>query len=352
MGGNADQFRAQVRVVDPWQRVDRAAQRGKGVLDLVRDIGGECLDRVDPLAQRGGHVGDRPGQQADLVAPLRQPRHHHRAVPARSHPHRRADQQLQRLDDGARQEQRQLDRDHQRDADNDRQCLARVSDLVDDIAGVAGGQQDLVTLAIRDGGGNHRRAVGRAAQAHGRLAGLARLADFRPGIGRGNRRLDIVGHGRRSDQVVHRIVEKLCGLHRPRLAGGRGEREAGFVGYQEAVGQLASLGIIEPQPQHLLAADPRQQRLALAARGFGQRVSDDQGFGAGQLEAFRDQLLAIGIEVDHARPHQPEHDQVHREDAGGQRESAGPEQPVRAGPRVSLSFRQRNSLRRKASRFR
>ena len=47
---------------------------------------------------------------------LGQARHHDLAVAAQPHAHRGADQRAQRLDDGARQEQRQQDRDDQRDA--------------------------------------------------------------------------------------------------------------------------------------------------------------------------------------------------------------------------------------------
>ena len=58
----------------PGQRFDRAAQAGKRVLDFMRHVGGEMVDRIDPLPQRVGHVGNRAGEQTDLVMPLRQPR--------------------------------------------------------------------------------------------------------------------------------------------------------------------------------------------------------------------------------------------------------------------------------------
>ena len=51
------------------QRLDRRAQRGERVLQLVRDVGGEALDRLDAAVERVGHVAQRARQVADLVAP-------------------------------------------------------------------------------------------------------------------------------------------------------------------------------------------------------------------------------------------------------------------------------------------
>jgi hypothetical protein len=52
---------------DPRQGLHRAAQRGQRVLQLVGDVGGEALDRVDAVVERLGHVAQRPRQMADLV---------------------------------------------------------------------------------------------------------------------------------------------------------------------------------------------------------------------------------------------------------------------------------------------
>ena len=51
------------------QRFDRAAQRGQRVLQFVRHVGGETLDRVDPVVERARHVAQRAGKVADLVGP-------------------------------------------------------------------------------------------------------------------------------------------------------------------------------------------------------------------------------------------------------------------------------------------
>ena len=42
-----------------------------GFLQLMRDVGGEALDRLDAAVERVGHVAQRAGQMADLVAPAR-----------------------------------------------------------------------------------------------------------------------------------------------------------------------------------------------------------------------------------------------------------------------------------------
>ena len=57
-----------LRVLDPRHGLDRAAQRGQRVLDLVGDVGGEALDRVHARPQRLGHLAQRAGEIADLVA--------------------------------------------------------------------------------------------------------------------------------------------------------------------------------------------------------------------------------------------------------------------------------------------
>ena len=49
------------------QGLDRAAQRGQRVLQLVRDVGREALDRVDAVVERPRHVAQRARQMADLV---------------------------------------------------------------------------------------------------------------------------------------------------------------------------------------------------------------------------------------------------------------------------------------------
>src|SRR5262249_29724699 len=54
------------------QRLNRRAQRGEGVLELVRYVGGEALYRLDAVIERGGHVAQRPREVTDLVAAVNQ----------------------------------------------------------------------------------------------------------------------------------------------------------------------------------------------------------------------------------------------------------------------------------------
>ncbi len=49
------------------QGLDRAAQRGQRILQLVGDVGREALDRLDAVVERAGHVAQRAGEMADLV---------------------------------------------------------------------------------------------------------------------------------------------------------------------------------------------------------------------------------------------------------------------------------------------
>ena len=207
MRGNRGQLAAELRVVDLFQRFERAAQAGQRVLDFVRDVGGEGFDAVDPAAQRGGHVGNRAGEQADLVAPFGQARHYHRAVTAQPHPHRRADQRAQRLNNGAGQEQRELDRDDQRYRQHDHQCLTRVADRLGDVGGVAGRQQHFAARADGGGGVDDRCFIGGGALNHDGLAQSHRADHFGPGVGAFFGRVGVRFQRRRAEQIVHPRID-------------------------------------------------------------------------------------------------------------------------------------------------
>ncbi len=51
----------------PWQRLKCAAHRSQGILQFVRDIGGEALDGVEAIVKRLGHFSEGAGKMADLV---------------------------------------------------------------------------------------------------------------------------------------------------------------------------------------------------------------------------------------------------------------------------------------------
>ena len=59
---------AAVLVARQRQRLHRRAQRGQRVLQFMGDVGGEHLDRLDAVIERVGHVAQRAGEMADLVA--------------------------------------------------------------------------------------------------------------------------------------------------------------------------------------------------------------------------------------------------------------------------------------------
>ena len=74
------------RILDPLERVDRGAQRGERVLELVGDVGGEGLGRVDPLAAGSGSCRPARGRagrsrRAARAGPARRPRGRGRAGP-------------------------------------------------------------------------------------------------------------------------------------------------------------------------------------------------------------------------------------------------------------------------------
>ena len=62
---------AKLGILDPVEAVDGGPQRRERVLELVRHVGGESLDIVDPLPQRLAHVRHGAGEKADLVAARR-----------------------------------------------------------------------------------------------------------------------------------------------------------------------------------------------------------------------------------------------------------------------------------------
>ena len=120
---------AQRRILDPVEAVDRRAQRGEGVLELVGDVGGEGLGRVDPLAQRLGHVVQARGRagrsrRAARAGAAPRPRARGRAGPDARRARAGAAE-----GDGAGEEQRQQDREDQRDEQDDSEREALGADL-------------------------------------------------------------------------------------------------------------------------------------------------------------------------------------------------------------------------------
>ena len=58
------------RRFDARQGFDGAAQRGQRILQFMRDIGGEALDRLDAAVERLGHLAERAREMADFVGAI------------------------------------------------------------------------------------------------------------------------------------------------------------------------------------------------------------------------------------------------------------------------------------------
>ena len=105
---------ARVVAAGERQGLDRAAQRGQRVLQLVRHVRGEALDGVDAVVERLRHVAQRARQVADLVGAAGEVGDLLARLRAPAHPLGRLRQAADRAGDGAGEEQRQDDHDHGR----------------------------------------------------------------------------------------------------------------------------------------------------------------------------------------------------------------------------------------------
>ena len=89
------------------QRLHRRAQRSKRVLELVRHVGGESLDRLDAGIERVGHVAQRARQVPDLVAPVAQIGNFHARADTPAHESGAFRQPPNRTGDGSGEQERQ-----------------------------------------------------------------------------------------------------------------------------------------------------------------------------------------------------------------------------------------------------
>src|SRR5439155_936072 len=148
------------RVVKAGGGLDRAAQRGKRVLDLVRDIRREALDGAHPLPQRIGHLAQRARQLADLVVASGDIGDFD-ARAAAAGALRRRREPADRPGNRARQIERQQHGHQQRDAKDAQQFEPHGAQLVLDLP-VAGrhhdGAEHLLVALQRDGDGDHQTA--------------------------------------------------------------------------------------------------------------------------------------------------------------------------------------------------
>ena len=277
-------------------------------------------------------------QHADLVAATLHARHLDLAVAAEANPDRGVAEPAQRIDDRPREVERERDRDEQRQRDDGQQRGASIAHGLGDVGGIAGGQQRGAVDPDRRGGGDHRRAVGSAAQLDLGAALLAGDHDLGPGVGVLRLRLDVRLRGLRPDQEVDRAVEPAREVLAPRRRHRVLELER-RLGEREAVGREVALGIVHAQPHALFLADLDQQRLLPLARRSGQRLGRDLGLDPGQLETLVEQLAAVGIEEEQAAGEDQQRDQVDRENAGGERSLGREGDPFEPAPLAILSHR-------------
>ena len=316
------QLRAQVRPVHPFQRIERGAQRGDGVFQLMADIGGEGVGRVDALAQRMAHVGQGAGQHADLVAPFGQARHRDFARAAQAHAHRCAGQALERLDDGAGEEEREQHRRQHRRAQHQAEAEAFGAHGAGDVARVFGGEQ-AGSVLHRHGRGDHEGAVGGIAVHRPRPAGAARGLHFGPGGGAIERRLLEIGRAVGRHDAVDQLVKEAGDMALPFLFGRQAQAVARRV-HGEAVRDqravraiaahpvagLARIGgdqLVLPIGRRIFQADRQQFQLA---RRLAQPVVHDAG--------------AIAVEIEEAAGQQRQREYIDRQDARGEAQPPRP----------------------------
>ena len=153
---------------DHPKRADGGTQRGKRVLDLMRDIGGELFVRLDPFVKRGHHAAHGARQAPDLVRPRGQvgdadPVGGHLAGVLVAPQFRRGGKVRKRVGDGGGQHQRQADGDDDRDHEHLQHLLALHPDKLVDLPrdrGHGGDADDGGPLPDRGRDGKDRLARG------------------------------------------------------------------------------------------------------------------------------------------------------------------------------------------------
>ena len=123
------------------QRLDGAAQRGQRVLELVGDVGGEALDRVDAAVEGAGHLAQRAGEMPDLVRSGGEIRDLLARLDASADPLGGLGKAPHRAGDGAGEQHRQHDHDERRDEEDLQQGEALGGDDLVDVAALRREQQ-------------------------------------------------------------------------------------------------------------------------------------------------------------------------------------------------------------------
>ena len=319
---NFGKLALQFRIVHARKRLNRAAKRGEGVLDLMRDISGKAVDRVDPLAQRAGHIGDRAGKLTDLVRTLGQTGHFDLTLAPLTHAHRGARQLAQRRHDGARQKQRKQRRGGQHQQHRNAERGTRGAHAFGDVDRVAHGQQSRAIKAHRRRRRDHGRAIAPIIKADLAHAFFARLHQFGPRIRILRFGFDIVGDRLCAHNRVNRGVEPTGKALVPCVVLDIREGEGGFFIKREAVRNQSALLVEHAHAHTLFLADLDDQRILPLARGSGQGLSGDLRLDTRQLETLVDELRSVAVEVEQPAAQQGQRQDVDDKDARGEREAA------------------------------
>ena len=185
-----------LRIVAAGERqgLDRAAQRGQRVLQLVRHVRGEALDGVDAVVERLRHVAQRAGQVADLVGAAGEVGDLLARLRSPAHPLGGLRQAADRAGDGAGEEQRQDDHHHGRHQEDLEQGEALGGDDGVDVAFLGREQQRALHRAeALDRHGHRDDGLAPGVDAHhARLLAGEGLLHFRQGLAVGG--ADLLEH--------------------------------------------------------------------------------------------------------------------------------------------------------------
>ena len=332
MRRDIEQLGAQFGIVHLGEALGRAAQARQRVLDFVRHVGRETFHRIDPVPEGGGHIRNGAGEHADLVAAFRQAGHLNRAIAALADTHRCLHEFAQGTHDRLCEEERQQGRNQQEQQHDHGNRTAGGAYAFGDVDGIAGQQQGIAIQTDGSGGVDDVGAIRRVTQDDLRQAFLARADQFGPGRRFVAFRVDIVGQGGRADDPVEPPVHPVRDI--PLIDLGRfREVEAGRC-QLEAVRFQLSPRAIDPEAQALFLADLDQQRFLALYRSTGKRFCGDLRFDQRQLEPLVQQLLAIAVEIEDAAAKEHQRQDVHEQDAAGERKAARPAQFLKS--RIAL----------------
>ena len=316
----------QNRIAHAVQTFHGRGQRGQRVLEFVRHIGGEGLDGVDTFAQGHRHIGQGAGEHPDFIVARGQPRDDDVTRTTLSDADCRGSKTTQRLDNRAPQKQRQCDRQQQGGDNDDDEPTTLLAHQSRHIERIFDRQQVNGPVADARRCGDHRRPVGREANAR-RDEGVIRHDGFefgpvlcvRPPL------IDIGRRNLRTDDPVENGVHPA--------------RDAGVPGFGCRIDQAKGARTETPAVKFKLS--PFVINANAVARFLPQRAYDG-GVGAGGRRReygcdkfqfafllcppFLDQPRSKSVEVENAAADKRERNDIHCENPPCQR---APKAPVR-----------------------